>query len=156
MPIVLATFGVIFGLVVGAYWLFVLRVDQAEGAALRRRLKTDTPVVRKEFRILKPTEKLSGVVTLNNLLTQMGRITDPLQRDLTQAGMKVTVATILLSAGVLALAAFLLISYFTLNRMFGLVAAVVAAAIPFIVVKQKKSARLKKFEEQFPEAIDLI
>jgi tight adherence protein B len=156
VPIVLATFGVIFALVVGAYWLFVLRVDQAEGAALRKRLKSEAPVVRKEFRILKPTEKLSGVVTLNNLLAQMGRISDPLQRDLTQAGMKVTVATILLSAGVLAVAAFLIVSYFTLNRMFGLAAGVVAATIPFIVVKQKKAARLKKFEEQFPEAIDLI
>jgi tight adherence protein B len=28
--------------------------------------------------------------------------------------------------------------------------------IPFIVVRQKKANRLRKFEEQFPEAIDLI
>ena len=157
MPIVLTTFAVIFGLVVGAYWLFVVRVDQAEGVALRKRLKADiAPVIRKDFRILKPTEKLSGVVTLNNLLAQMGRVTDPLQRDLNQAGMKVTVATIFLSSGVLAVATFLVVSYFTLNRMFGAVAGLIAATIPFIVVRQKKASRLKTFEEQFPEAIDLI
>src|SRR6476620_6511402 len=108
MPIVITTFGAMFGLVVGAYWLFVLRVDQAEGAALRKRLKADVaPVVRKDFRILRPTEKLSGVVTLNNLLEQMGRVTAPLQRDLNQAGLKMNVSTLLLSAGVLALATFL-------------------------------------------------
>jgi tight adherence protein B len=33
---------------------------------------------------------------------------------------------------------------------------VAAAIIPFIVVRQKKTNRLRKFEEQFPEAIDLI
>lgn len=157
MLIVLATFALIFALVVGAYWVFVLRVDQAEGAALRKRLRADTlPLVRKDIPILKPTEKLSEVVTLNNLLAQMGRVTSPLQRDLNQAGMKVTVATILLSAGVLAIAVFLLVVYFTSNRMFGLAAGVVAAAVPFLVVRQKKANRLRKFEEQFPEAIDLI
>src|SRR5262245_59565080 len=157
MPVVLITFAVIFGLVVGSYWLFVLRVDQAEAAALHKRLKADrVPAIQKDFRILKPKEKLSGVVTLNNMLGQMGRITDPLQRDLNQAGMKITVATLLLSAGVLALGTFLRVSYIAGHRVFGLVAGVLSTAVPFIVVRQKKANRLKKFEEQFPEAIDLI
>jgi len=157
MPIVLATFAAMFGLIVGAYWLFIVRVDQAEGAALRKRLKAErAPISRKDFKILKPAEKLSGVVTLNNMLTQMGRITDPLQRDLSQAGMKINVSTLLLSSGVLALAAFLVVNYFVQNRLFGLAGGVVAAIIPFIVVRQKKANRLRKFEEQFPEAIDLI
>jgi tight adherence protein B len=157
MSIVLATFALMFGLIVGAYWVFVLRVDQAEGAALRKRLKADrAPTIQRDFKILRPTEKLSGVVTLNNVLTQMGRITDPLQRSLNQAGMKITVATLLLSAGVLALASFLLVSYFVGNRLFGLLAGVVGGMIPFLVVRQKRATRLRMFEEQFPEAIDLI
>jgi tight adherence protein B len=155
--IVVATFATILSLVLGAYWLFVVRLDQAETTALRKRLKSEgTPVVRKEFRILKPTEKLSGVVTLNTLLSQMGRITAPLQRDLTQAGMKMTVATLILSASCLALATYVAVSWFTVNRLFGLVAGTVAVFVPFMVVRQKKAARLRKFEEQFPEAIDLI
>jgi tight adherence protein B len=145
------------GIVLGAYWLFVVRVDQAESAALRKRLKTDVaPVSRKDFRILKPAEKLSGVVTLNSVLSQMGRVTAPLQRDLSEAGMKMNVSTLLLSSGVLGLATFLVVSFITLNRMFGLAGGVVAAFIPFLIVRQKKANRLKKFEEQFPEAIDLI
>ncbi len=35
-------------------------------------------------------------------------------------------------------------------------AALLASFVPFIYVKQKKARRLRKFEEQFPEAIDLI
>lgn len=157
MIFAVSIFSLIFAGIVGAYWVFVLRVDQAEGAALRKRLKADVaPVVRKDFSILKPTEKLSGVVTLNNMLTQMDSIVAPLQRDLHEAGMKITVATLLLSAGVLAVATFLGITFFTANRMFGLIGAIVAGVIPFIVVRRKKTNRLRKFEEQFPEAIDLI
>ena len=41
MIIVVVTFVVILALVLGAYWLFVLRVDQSEEAALRKRLQPD-------------------------------------------------------------------------------------------------------------------
>jgi len=70
--------------------------------------------------------------------------------------MKITVATLLLSAGVAALATFLIVSYVAGNRWFGLAAGVVGGTIPFLIVRQKKANRLRKFEEQFPEAIDLI
>src|SRR5262249_11155756 len=124
--------------------------------ALRKRLKAETPNIRKELTILRPAEKLSGVNTLNNVLQQMGRVVDPLQRDLNMAGMEITVATLLLSAAVLGLGTFLLVSYLTGNSMFGLPAGAIGAAIPFIVVRQKKASRMQRFEEQFPEAIDLI
>jgi tight adherence protein B len=157
VSLALITFAASFALVVGAYWLFVVRLDDAESAALRKRLKADGgPAIRKELVILKPAEKLSGVVTLNNLLQQMGRVVAPLQRDLTMAGMKITVATLLLSAGILSLLAFLVVGYLTGNRMFGVAAGAIAIFVPFIVVRQKKTSRLRLFEEQFPEAIDLI
>lgn len=158
MIFVLITFATTLGLVLGAYWFFVARPDLAESTALRKRLKADVSpaVVRKEFKILKPQEKLSGVDALNALLEQSGRLVAPLQRDITQAGMNVTVATVLLSSGTLALGVYVLISYFFGNRLVGMGLGVLAAFVPFMVVRQKKNSRLKKFEEQFPEAIDLI
>jgi tight adherence protein B len=155
---VIITFAAIVGLIVGAYWVFILRADQSESAALRRRLKSDhiPAAIRKDSKILRPTQKLSGVATLNTLLEQSGRIVEPLQRDLTQAGMNITVATLLLSAGTLALAVYVAVTYFTSNRLLALGFGFIAVFVPFIVVKRKKSQRLQKFEEQFPEAIDLI
>jgi len=154
---VVITFVTTLTLVLGSYWFFVARPDLAETSALRKRLKTDVgQAVRKEFRILKPKEKLSGVNVLNELLEQSGRLVGPLQRDITQAGMNVTVATVLLSAGVLGLAAYIAVTYFFGNRLLGLGAGIVCLFIPFVVVRQKKNTRLRKFEEQFPEAIDLI
>ena len=157
MIFVVITFVTTLTLVLGSYWFFVARPDLAETSALRKRLKTDVgQAVRKEFRILKPKEKLSGVNVLNELLEQSGRLVGPLQRDITQAGMNVTVATVLLSAGVLGLAAYIAVTYFFGNRLLGLGAGIVCLFIPFVVVRQKKNTRLRKFEEQFPEAIDLI
>jgi tight adherence protein B len=156
VPVAVISFVAIFSGIVGAYWLFVVRLDEAESVALRKRLKAETPSIRKELTILRPAEKLSGVNTLNNVLQQMGRVVDPLQRDLNMAGMKITVATLLLSSAVLGLAMFLLVRYLTGNSMFGLPAGVIAAFVPFLVVRQKKASRMQRFEEQFPEAIDLI
>ncbi len=158
MPaIVVVIFIAVFGLVLGAYWLFVLRSDQSEDAALKKRLQPDrVSKIAKEARILRPIEQLSGVTQLNTLLGRASRFTDPLQRDLTQAGLQMTVGTLLLSSGCSALLAYVIVRFLTNITLIGLAAGVLAAFIPFIYVKQKKNSRLRKFEEQFPEAIDLI
>jgi tight adherence protein B len=157
MPIVIAIFVGVLALVLGAYWLFVLRHDQSEDAALKKRLQPDRLTkVTKEARILKPIEQLSGVQQLNTLLGRAGRFTDPLQRDLTQAGLQMTVGTLLLSSGCAALLAYVLVRLVVNITLVAIAAGALAAFIPFIYVKQKKNSRLRKFEEQFPEAIDLI
>jgi tight adherence protein B len=154
---VAVTFVLMLALVLGAYWAFVLRLEESDDAALQKRLRPDPVAAReKSFALLKPVEKLSGVGHLDALLGQMGRVTAPLQRDITQAGLKFTVATLLLSSGCLALGAYLIVKLLTFNSLIGLGAGFLAAFVPFIYVKQKKSQRLTKFEEQFPEAIDLI
>src|SRR4051794_30066480 len=157
MIAVLVTFGVTLSLIVGAYWAFVLRLETSDDAALRERLQP-TPIVRaaKKAGIVRATQKLSSVATLDSALGQLGRLTAPLQRDLTQAGLTFTVATLLLSAGCLSLVALLVVKFLTFSTMLGIGAGVAAAFLPFIYVKHHKTWRLRKFEEQFPEAIDLI
>lgn len=158
MTIVFGTFVAILGIVLGAYWFFVARVDQSEETALKKRLSSDQPTkeIPKQFKLLKPVEQLSNVPHLNAVLGQMGRITAPLQRDLMQAGMTTTVGTVILTAACLSLGAFVVVRMIAFSTMLGLGAAVVMFFVPFIYVRRKKNQRLKKFEEQFPEAIDLI
>ena len=158
MIIVALTFFAILVLVLGAYWAFVLRFDQADDAALQKRLKADTRAgdIPKKVRILKPVEQLSSVSQLNTVLGRMGRISGPLQRDLTQAGMQITVGTVLLSSLCLALLGYFVVRLLTLNTLMGIAAGLLLSFVPFIVIRYKKSKRLRQFEEQFPEAIDLI
>ena len=158
MIIVALTFVGILVLVLGAYWGFVLRFDQADDAALQKRLKADTPAgdIPKKVRILKPVEQLSSVSQLNSVLGRMGRISGPLQRDLTQAGMQITVGTVLLSSLCLAMLGYFVVRLLTLNTLMGIAAGLLLSFVPFIVIRYKKGKRLRQFEEQFPEAIDLI
>lgn len=157
MILVAIAFVAVLALVLVPYWAFVLRLDESEDAALRKRLKPGSfTALPKSFSLLKPIERLSSVGRLNAGLARMTRVVAPLQRDLTQAGLNMTVATLLLSSGCLALSAYLVVKLFSHNTLIAIGAGLVASLVPFIYVKQMKARRLRKFEEQFPEAIDLI
>src|SRR5687767_8996777 len=94
------TFIGVLALIVGLYWLFVARGEQAETAELRQRLKhsAGTVAATKKMRLLKPLEQFSSVGVLNGVLSKARRISHPVQRDITQAGLTVSVSTILLAA----------------------------------------------------------
>ena len=157
MIIVAITFTVILLLITGAYWLFVGRIDQAESVELRSRLKQSVETVtRKKSRLLKPLQQFSSVSSLNGWLTKLGRISQPLQRDITQAGLTFSVSTLLLGALCLGVAMYLVVRYTMLNSMFATAAGLAASFVPFIYVRQARNSRLRKFEEQFPEAVDLL
>jgi tight adherence protein B len=155
--LVVATFIVILAVILGAYWTFVVRLEDADTAALRKRLQPEAiPSGRKNVRILKKTEQLSNMGPLNSVLGRMGRIVGPLQRDITHAGLKLTVGKLLMMSGCLSLLAYVVVKLLTFSTLLGLAAAVVASFVPFVYVKYMKAKRLRQFEEQFPEAIDLI
>jgi tight adherence protein B len=79
-----------------------------------------------------------------------------LKRLIEQSGMKTTPSAIVTSALIGAIAGFLLASLFTANPLAGPLAAVVGLVLPFLWLRRKATKRLKRFEEQFPEALDLL
>src|SRR5687768_9693553 len=116
MIIVVATFFLILGLILGAYWLFVLRIDQSDEAALHKRLRADSIApIPKKFRLLKPAERLSHMSGFDRVLGQMGRLTGGLQRKITQAGLTFTVGTLLLAAACCAVCGFVVVKLLTSN-----------------------------------------
>jgi len=75
---------------------------------------------------------------------------------LTQAGMKINPGKFFLLSGVLGLAGYVLAAYTTRIPGAPILSALVAGAIPFMVAAGKRRRRLRKFEEHFPEALDLL
>jgi tight adherence protein B len=151
------TFAVIVILITGAYWLFVGRFEQAESVELRKRLKHSAgPAAPKKHRLLKPLEQFSSIGILDASLTRLGRISEPLRRDLAQAGLSYSVSSVLLSSLCLAGATYLTVRFLAVSSMLAIAAAVVALLVPFFLVRRARNSRLRKFEEQFPEAVDLI
>jgi tight adherence protein B len=106
--------------------------------------------------LLKDTQRLSEMPLFDRVLSQATRISAPSQRLLNSAGVKMTVGTLLLLSAVCGLLAYLIASYLLRAPLVGIPLGLVAAYMPFGYVRFRRSRRLVKFEEQFPEAIDLL
>ena len=79
-----------------------------------------------------------------------------LARLIEQAGVSTTPGGLVLASGVCAVVAAVLIQLFVRIPAALLVAVPLGAAMPLFWLIQKRSSRLKKFEEQFPDALDLV
>jgi len=100
-------------------------------------------------------ELYSSVPLLHRVLTRLSW-TRRFRDFIAQAGMNTKPAKILLWSGVLGLGAYVVAAQFLHLALFGLFAGVCAAAIPIGVVYLKRRTRLRRFEELFPEALDLL
>lgn len=100
-------------------------------------------------------EMMSSVPWMHQLMLRWSW-SNTLQDYVMQSGMAVKPAKIVLMSAVLALGSYLLSTYFLSHFYFSLPIAIFAGMIPFLVVSFKRRRRLNKFEEYFPEALDLL
>ncbi len=100
-------------------------------------------------------EMLSSVPWFNRMLMQWSWSTK-LQEFLSQAGMKTKPGKIIIVSGVLAVASYLVTGRFFSRFPIPLFAAVAAAFIPLALIAWKRRRRLRTFEENFPQALDLL
>jgi len=155
MSFVLATFLIAISVVFGGYWLLILRPEQAERTTAVGRLKgfrLDTATAS----ILLAPDRLSVIPFLDRVLHQRADVVQPLVRLLEESGLKLTVGAFLLTVAVTALAAGVAVWVGTGFFFAAVAAGLLAGALPALYVVRKRSVRLQTFEEQFPEAIDLI
>jgi tight adherence protein B len=100
-------------------------------------------------------EMMSSVPWMHQLMMKWSWSTS-LQDYLAQSGMTVRPAKLLLMSAVLGFAGYLISMYFFPHFYLALPIAIVAALIPIAVVAFRRRRRLRKFEEHFPEALDLL
>jgi len=100
-------------------------------------------------------EMMSNMPWLHRLMLQWAW-SSKLQDYLVQAGMTTKPAKIVLFTGVCGVGAYLIASFFLLHFYLAAPIAIVAAFIPIAVVMFRRRRRLRKFEETFPEALDLL
>ena len=79
-----------------------------------------------------------------------------LSKYIEQSGVRTTVSALGLMTLALAAAAGLIAFLFGAPWFIALIAASVGAALPISVIAYRRSSRLRKFEEHFPEALDLL
>lgn len=155
MTFAILTFVIALLITFGSYWLLVLRPEQAgRSAAFGRLQRQDVSSVAPGV-VLSP-ERLSSIPMLDALLSNRRGLSAPLERYIAESGLPMTVGTLIVLtvvAGLVAsVATWMLLRFWFISLVLGLV----GASLPYLYVQRTRAARLKTFEEQFPEAIDLI
>ena len=106
-------------------------------------------------KLLVKTQKVGPVPAIDRMLggTERG---SALSQWIEQSGMKATLSGVLLIGLLLGAVLAFLISGLTRSK-FGIpVGVALGFALPFVVLKVKRTRRMRAFEEQFPEGLDLI
>jgi tight adherence protein B len=151
---------VVFVIVTGAVMVFALRVWAGVSSAIEKkrldeRLRevgyavdtTDATVV-KQFQEgrLQGVEKLIG-------RTSMG---PKLSRLIEQSGTNTTPSTIAVYSAFTAFAVWFTAGLFVHQPFVGPVSLLVGASLPTLWLRRRRTVRLRQFEEQFPEALDML
>ena len=156
MTIPFAVFVAVLAIVLGAYFLFVVRPEDQEQRKLKKRLTAGGRTSAIRAAIVKEAEQLSSVSMVDALLTRAKVIVAPSQRLIEQAGSKMTVGRFLLSTGCAAAIPMLIVMRVTGRFGVAIAAAAFFGVVPYLWLRRQRTKRLLKFEEQFPEGIDLI
>ena len=98
---------------------------------------------------------LSGSVRLDRLL-QGFSAAHKLALLLAQTESPWSVSTVLISSSVLGLMGFAIVRYWISDLLPSLVAGLAATVIPLLVLRLKRNRRLDKFNQNLPEALDLM
>ena len=90
------------------------------------------------------------------MVRSAGGIVGPLQTQIDRADVKLSLGVVVLGTVVLGAAAFGVLLVTTRLMSVAILGGIALFALPYLVIKYLATRRLAKFEEQFPEAIDLM
>jgi tight adherence protein B len=132
-----------------------VRPEEQASGVVRRRLKGSRPRIAKAD-IEKTDEPLSTLGPLEVVLRRWTGLSAPLQLMIEHAGIPLTVGKLVLLCVFCGTVTAAVIRLLTPYTLLALAAGIAVAAGPIVWVRFKAKKRLAVFEEQFPEAIDLV
>jgi len=150
------TFVIVLIVVVGTYWALAVLPEQRQQAAVLKRLKPSRSTRAARLGLLKDPMPLTDLKAFQAMFDRAGGVLGPLQRLIDQSGIKVTVDNVLVAAVIAATAGGTAGALLTRSLLGGLAGAALAGLVPFAYLKRARSNRIARFEELFPEAIDLV
>jgi len=152
MTFVWITFAVTLAIILGGYWAFVVRPESQDKDQLSGRLKTFKV---KTSNITIANEQQQGQMAVLESLIAGNRLVVALEQLLVESGLKLTPAGFILLtvAGIVAGAA---VGWWMSRTSVAIILAVLLGSLPLIHVRRTRTKRLQTFEEQFPEAVELI
>jgi tight adherence protein B len=140
------TFIFVAAAIVGAYWLFVLRPEEAEKQAFRRRLTGKVDVLPAE-------QPAARIVAIDDTIQDTPF--RPLVRLISESGVEVTVRRVLIwcvCAAILFGGTALVAGRASAAPTAGLI----GAMLPIAYLLRKRQVRIQRFDELFPQALETI
>jgi tight adherence protein B len=156
MWLVPVTFVLALVIVIGAYWALVLREEEQSRRQVSRRLRQTETSEEVRVDLVRDPKRLSTIPAIERAFERAGLASSPLQAMLDGADVNLTMARFLLMSALAGAGTYVVVSLLTNQLGIALVLGIVAALVPYLVINRKRKVRLRRFEEQFPEAIDLI
>ena len=144
--VIVLTFVGVLALVVGTYWLFVVRQETADQRALERRMRPPDAAKKSRLTMSKSERREQGGPAIFNRL----------QSVIDQSGLGMTVPKLLFLCWMCGFIPGWMVWMVRPNLTLVAAVGALGLAIPYWWVRRKATSRMWKFEEQFPEAIDLI
>jgi len=141
----------VIGGYLGAMWLSAT----IEGRKLARRLREvgESPDVPDAALVMDrpagPLPQLDGLVGRTAAGSRLARLIE-------QSGIRTTPSSMLVMSLIAALLAAVIVAFFVRHPLAPLVAAPIGLVLPFAWLVHRRSSRFRKFEEQFPDALDLL
>ncbi|MBA3884538.1 MAG: type II secretion system F family protein [Acidobacteria bacterium] len=134
----------------------MLRPDASEGRALKKRLKVSVAkaVVRPD--LLQVEQPLSTVPTVHRFLQKTRALSGPIKERIAQANLNVTVGTVFLGSALLGVSTAAAVYWLSGWLLLAVLSGAAATWIPYAALNLLATRRRNKFEEQFPEAIELL
>jgi len=155
MGAAILVFVTVAALVIGGYLGAMWLSAALEGRKLARRLREvgESPDVPDAALVMDrpagPLPQLDGLVGRTAAGSRLARLIE-------QSGVRTTPSSILVMSLISAGMAAIIVVFFVRHPLAPLVAAPIGLVLPFAWLAQRRSSRFKKFEEQFPDALDLL
>ncbi len=150
------TFALCLLVILGLYWALIVRPEENKAKSITDRLDHLNSPRSAAIGVATAATRLSSVPAFEALLKQHAGFTAAIQQMIVEADLTMTVGVFLLlcvvSAGIGWAFGLLVLKLFSA----ALLLAAIGGVVPYIYVRTKRTKRLRVFEEQFPEAIDLI
>ncbi len=158
MVLPLIVFVVVAGLILGAYFAITSLPGMMASRELDQRLRdvsytADDPTIPKESVLRKMIE---GPMPVVDRFIKKSRSGSWLHRLIEQSGIQTTPSAVMLVTVVVAVVVGFLTAMFVAQPYAAPIAACIGAMIPLGYLMNRRTRRLNRFEEQFPEALDLL
>ena len=157
LNIAIVVFAAVFCATLAIYYIVQHRLSWQSRATKKRldELSGTTAHESEKVSILLQENKLSTIPQVDRLLQRFA-LGEHLKKLIIQSGSQTNPGVVVLAMGSIGMLAFLISHFLIHDILFSAIIAPAPAAFPYFFLIYKRSRRLREFEEQLPEALDMI